>query len=97
MQEMNLFGASNKKKEEEVVTDPHNLERVKQNEWALPFVKEQTPEICLAGIDAKYCFNSSSLHLLNPSLKESLHHFIIFPVFSIDKILNKSNDIGVIK
>ena len=49
MQEMDLFGAGNKK-EKEVVTDPHDLERVKKDGMQLEFVQNQTPEICLAAV-----------------------------------------------
>ena len=49
MKEMDLFGAGNKK-EEEVVADPHDLEMVKKDSMQLEFVKNQTPEICLAAV-----------------------------------------------
>ena len=41
MEEMNLFGMDSKKAD---------LEMVKRNGMALRFVKEQTPEICLAAV-----------------------------------------------
>ena len=41
MEEMNLFGMDSKKAD---------LEMVKRNGMALRFVKDQTPEICLAAV-----------------------------------------------
>ena len=49
MEEMNLFGSSNKE-EEEIVTDPHDLEMVKEDGMALQNIENQTPEICLAAV-----------------------------------------------
>ena len=48
MEEMDLFGTGNKK--EEIETDPHDLEMVKKDGMQLEFVKNQTPEICLAAV-----------------------------------------------
>ena len=42
MEEMNLFGMDSKKAD---------LEMVKRNGMALRFVKDQTPEICLAAVN----------------------------------------------
>ena len=49
MKEMDLFGASNKE-EKEVVTDPRDLERVKEDGMELQNIQNQTPEICLAAV-----------------------------------------------
>ena len=48
MQDMNLFGAGSN---EEVVTNPSDLEMVKRDGWNLKYVKRQTPEICAAAVE----------------------------------------------
>ena len=45
MQDMNLFGTVNE--DEQYQKD---LEMVKQDGYALQFVKEQTPELCMAAV-----------------------------------------------
>ena len=51
MQDMNSFRTdNNKEKVKKVVTDSCDLEMVERNWYALKFVKEQTPEICLAAV-----------------------------------------------
>ena len=48
MQDMNLFGTT--KDEEKEVTNPEDLEDVKQNGFAIQLVKHQTPELCFVAV-----------------------------------------------